>query len=126
MMTRMPLPSGSGRLCAAPSMSCRVSAATPDTSPAAAAPPPTMRNLRRLNSAILRIPLRRKVFRGVDRGRNDSLGIVDEVLERGDGAIGPSADADQVTGCVDAVARGGVIDGRQVTKGDELVCCPHS
>src|SRR5882757_11164181 len=124
-MTRIPLPTGSGRSRAASSNSGKVIPTTPVSSPAAPTPAPAIRNLRRLISGTCRIPLRRQVFRGVDGSRDEPLRVVDEFLECGDRAIGPRADANQVAGGVDAVIRGGVLDGGQVTHRGELLGRPH-
>src|SRR4051794_4170523 len=123
-MTRIPVPTGSGRSRAASSISGNV-IPTPVSSPAAPTPAPAIRNLRRLISATCRIPLDRQVFGGVDGSRDEPLRVIDEFLERGDRAIGPRADADQVTGGVDAVILGGALDRGQVAQRGELVRGPY-
>src|ERR1700722_6156894 len=113
-MTSTPAPSGRGLSWAARIRSGQAIATPPDNSPAAPTPALAIRNLRRFISGIWG-SLARQVFGGVDRGGDELRRGGGQGFEGGGGAIRPGPDAEQVTGGVEPVGRGGVGDRRQVT-----------
>ena len=66
------------------------------------------------------ISLGGQVFGGVDGGGDESGRVTGEWLESGDGAVGPGADAEQIAGGVDAVARTGLLDDKVLNMGVDV------